>query len=113
MAAGRQVITLLDADGRDIGHLDYQVCHPCAAAHVNTIAIAGPWQGMGLGREALHRATDPWPGYAWTTSRQSADGRRFFAAMAEEIGTDFVPGAVGCPHISASPPGARTGGTPL
>ncbi|MGW7070614.1 GNAT family N-acetyltransferase [Streptomyces sp. NPDC054855] len=113
MAAGRQVITLLDAGGREIGHLVHQVCHLCAAARVETIAIAGPWQGLGLGREALHRATDPWPGYAWTTSRQSADGRKFFAALAEETGIDFVPGAAGCPHISARSRESRTGGTSL
>ncbi|GGV67848.1 hypothetical protein GCM10010277_76810 [Streptomyces longisporoflavus] len=114
-AAGCQVITLLDGRGRDIGHVDYQVCHPCGAAHVNTIAIAGPWQGMGLGREALHRAADPWPTYAWSTSRQSSEGRKFFAAMAEETGMDFVPGAEGCPHITAQPPGPgpRTGGVLL
>lgn len=110
MAAGDQAITLLDGDGREIGHLDYQVCHACRAAHVNAIAIAGPWQGMGLGREALHRATDPWSGYAWTTSRQSAEGRKFFAALAEETGMDFVPGAAGCPHISALSRGSRAGG---
>ncbi|MFI6091277.1 N-acetyltransferase [Streptomyces sp. NPDC051218] len=109
VAAGRHVITLQDGDGRHIGHLDYQVCHPCGAAHVNTIAIAGHWQGMGLGREALHRATDPWPAYAWTTSRQSADGRKFFAAMAEETGLDFAPGAVECPHITAPPRGLGPG----
>ncbi|MGW0906244.1 GNAT family N-acetyltransferase [Streptomyces sp. NPDC002853] len=108
-AAGRQVVTLLDAGGREIGHLVHQVCHLCAAAHVSTIAVAGPWQGLGLGREALHRATDPWPGYAWTTSRQSADGRKFFAAMAEETGMDFVPGAAGCRHISARSRESRTG----
>lgn len=99
VAAGLQAITLLDGKGRDIGHLDYRVCHLCGTAHVNTIAIAGPWQGMGLGREAFHRAMDPWSAYAWTTSRQSPDGRKFFAAMAEETGMDFVPGAVGCPHL--------------
>ncbi|MEU5951656.1 N-acetyltransferase [Streptomyces sp. NPDC047525] len=113
VAAGRQVITLLDGRGRDIGHLDYQVCHPCGAAHVNTIAIAGPWQGVGLGREVLHRATYSWSAYAWTTSRQSADGRKFFAAMAEETGVDFVPGAGGCPHITAPPRGSRSGGALL
>ncbi|MEV6751255.1 N-acetyltransferase [Streptomyces sp. NPDC051214] len=113
VAAGRQVVTLLDSGGREIGHLVHQVCHLCAAAHVDTIAVAGPWQGLGLGREALHRATDPWPGYAWTTSRQSADGRKFFAAMAEETGMDFVPGAAGCPHISARARESRFGGTSL
>ncbi|MFC8132324.1 N-acetyltransferase [Streptomyces sp. NPDC057302] len=102
VAAGRRVITLLDGKGRDIGHVDYQVCHACGAGHVNTITVAGPWQGMGLGREALHRATDPWSAYAWSTSRQSADGRKFFAAMADETGVDFVPGAAGCPHITAA-----------
>ncbi|MFF1708735.1 hypothetical protein [Streptomyces sp. NPDC058268] len=110
VAAGCQVITLLDGDGRDIGHLDYQVCHVCRAAHVSTIAIAGPWQRMGLGREALHRATDPWPAYAWSTSRQSADGRKFFAAMAEETGMDFVPRAVRCPHITAPVRESGSGG---
>ncbi|MEU6004053.1 MULTISPECIES: hypothetical protein [unclassified Streptomyces] len=111
--AGHQVITLLDGRGHDIGHVDYQVCHSCAAARINTIAIAGPWQGIGLGREALHRAADPWSTYAWTTSRQSTDGRKFFAVMAEECGMDFVPGAVGCPHITAPPSGARSGGALL
>jgi hypothetical protein len=101
VAAGHQVVTVLDGKGRDIGHLDYQVCHRCGAAHINTIAIAGPCQGLGLGREALHIAADPWSTYTWTTSRQSSEGRKFFAAMAEETGVDFVPGAVSCPHITA------------
>ncbi|MFD0548859.1 N-acetyltransferase [Streptomyces rectiviolaceus] len=113
MAAGRQVITLIDGRDHVVGHLDYQVCHPCRAAHINTITIAGPWQGLGLGREALHRATDPWSAYAWTTSRQSADGRKFFAAMADETGMEFVPGAVGCPHITAPPRGSTPGGALL
>ncbi|MGW7074853.1 GNAT family N-acetyltransferase [Streptomyces sp. NPDC054866] len=112
-AACCQVITLLDGDGRNIGHLAFRMCHPCGTAHVDTIAIAGPWQRMGLGREALHRATDPWPGYAWTTSRQSSDGRKFFAAMTEETGMDFVPGAAGCPHITAPPRGFGPGGGAL
>ncbi|POX35892.1 N-acetyltransferase, partial [Streptomyces sp. Ru73] len=71
-----------DAAGRSVGRLEYQLCHECRRGWIANIAVAEHWRGSGLAREALHRALAPAAAYRWYTSRQTADGRRFFAAMA-------------------------------
>ncbi|MET7386090.1 hypothetical protein ACFYPT_14090 [Streptomyces sp. NPDC005529] len=49
-------------------------------------------------------------GYAWTTSRQTSEGRRFFAAMREETGLAFATGTAGCTHmLCAHRPGLLRG----
>ncbi|MFI9027736.1 GNAT family N-acetyltransferase [Streptomyces sp. NPDC053560] len=86
---GRREIGMWDAAGRAVGRLDYQLCHECRRGWIRNIAVAEHWRGHGLAREALHRALAPAAAYRWYTSRQTADGRRFFAAMAEETAVAF------------------------
>ncbi|CAM5721512.1 N-acetyltransferase OS=Streptomyces alboniger OX=132473 GN=CP975_03055 PE=4 SV=1 [Streptomyces alboniger] len=91
---------MLDACGRTVGSLVFRVCHPCGSAYIESVAVATHWQGQGLGRHALHAALATATGHAWATSRQSSDGRRFFAAMADETETAFPPGGARCPHMA-------------
>ncbi|MEW2166448.1 GNAT family N-acetyltransferase [Streptomyces sp. NPDC007084] len=102
LPAGLESVVVRDDEGRAVGQLDYQVCHPCRRGHVAGIAVAAPWQGQGVGRRAVHTALAPCTGYTWSTSRQSADGRRFFAAMAEETDQNFQACAARCPHMLAA-----------
>ncbi|MEV0124326.1 GNAT family N-acetyltransferase [Streptomyces sp. NPDC050703] len=107
LPAGRQTLVMLDACGRCVGSLVFRVCHPCGYGYIDSVAVATHWQGQGLGRHALHTALDAAVGHTWATSRQSAEGRRFFAAMADETETAFTPGGALCPHMTrdAGPPG--------
>ncbi|MDI3387842.1 N-acetyltransferase [Streptomyces sp. B-S-A8] len=102
--AGPRVLTFLDADERTVGQLDHQTCAACAAVFVANIAVATHWQGRGVGREALTLVADRAPGYRWSTSRQSAEGRGFFAALAEETGIEFVERGSRCPHMTGAAP---------
>ncbi|MEV0600461.1 GNAT family N-acetyltransferase [Streptomyces sp. NPDC050315] len=95
---------MCEGAGRVVGRLDYQVCHACRRGYVRNIAVAERWRGRGLAREALHRALAPALDYRWYTSRQTADGRRFFAAMAEETAlafpAPFLRRGARCPHMT-------------
>lgn len=102
--AGLESIVVRDGAGRAVGRLDFQVCHPCRRGHVAGIVVAVHWQGRGVGRRAVYTALAPCTGYTWSTSRQSADGRRFFAAMEEETGQGFPACAARCPHMPAAHP---------
>lgn len=104
--AGPRVLTFLDADDRTVGQLDHQVCAACSAVFISNIAVASHWQGRGVGREALTLLLDLAPDHAWSTSRQSAEGRGFFAALTEETGVTFTDRGRRCPHM-----GARDQGT--
>ncbi|MGW1705228.1 GNAT family N-acetyltransferase [Streptomyces sp. NPDC002206] len=108
--AGRQAVLVREHRERVVGQLEYQVCHPCRLGYIDRISVVGCRQGHGLGREALHTALAPCPGYAWSTSRQSSVGRKFFLAMAEETDISFPPRGVRCPHmVSANSPSGATG----
>ncbi|WP_326841112.1 GNAT family N-acetyltransferase [Streptomyces sp. NBC_01558] len=102
--AGLGSIVVRDSEGRAVGQFDYQICHPCRQGHVEGIAVAAPWQGRGVARRTLHTALGPCAGYAWSTSRQSTDGRGFFTAMEEETGQIFPGCAPPCPHMLAAHP---------
>lgn len=100
LPAGRQAVTILDHGHRPVGCVEYQVCHLCRLGYISNIAVVGHWQGQGLGRHALHTALAPCTGYTWSTSRQSAEGRRFFAAIEDETEIEFPPSGVRCPHMT-------------
>ncbi|WP_189177660.1 GNAT family N-acetyltransferase [Streptomyces lasiicapitis] len=99
--AGRQTLTALDPHDRPVGRLDFQICHTCRRGFIRNIAVAAHWQDQGVAREALHHALaqELCPHYAWTKTRQTADGRRFFTAMQEETDVAFPANATKCPHI--------------
>ncbi|MFE9809270.1 GNAT family N-acetyltransferase [Streptomyces sp. NPDC005548] len=108
--AGLQAVLLRDVEGRAAGRVDFQVCHCCGLGYVESIVVAAHWQGQGVGRRAIQAALGPCMGYAWSTSRQTSEGRRFFAAMQEETGLAFPAGAAGCTHmLSAHRPGLLRG----
>ncbi|MFF1379380.1 GNAT family N-acetyltransferase [Streptomyces sp. NPDC058308] len=98
--AGRRALTMLDRSDRPVGCLEYQVCHPCRRGYIGNIAVATHWQGQGLGRHALHTAMAAGVGYTWSTSRQTAEGKRFFAAMEDELEIAFPACGVRCPHMA-------------
>ncbi|WP_151484839.1 GNAT family protein [Streptomyces albicerus] len=104
LPAGSQAIRVLDGAGRQIGRLDFQVCHPCRLGYIDSIAVVARWQGRGLGREAVHTALAPCTDYKWSTSRQSSQGRTFFSAMQEETDVAFPPSAGRCPHMVLARP---------
>ncbi|MCX4672226.1 GNAT family N-acetyltransferase [Streptomyces sp. NBC_01381] len=100
LPAGRRAVTMVDIADRSVGRLDYQICHPCRLGYIGNIAVATHWQGQGLGRQALHTALAGCADYSWSTSRQSSEGRRFFAAIEDETETAFPPSGVRCPHMA-------------
>ncbi|MFK4066789.1 GNAT family N-acetyltransferase [Streptomyces sp. NPDC029674] len=97
--AGRRAVTMLDLDHRQVGILEYQLCHPCRLGHIANIAVAAHWQGQGLGRHAVHTALAAGADYTWSTSRQSSEGRRFFAVIEDETGVDFPSSGDRCAHM--------------
>ncbi|MFI1680879.1 GNAT family N-acetyltransferase [Streptomyces sp. NPDC020607] len=97
--AGRRAVVVLDRDDRQVGSLEFQICHPCRLGHIGNLAVAAHWQGQGIGRHAVHLALAAGAGYTWSTSRQSSAGRRFFAAMEDETGTAFPSCGTRCPHM--------------
>lgn len=101
LPAGRQAVSVRDSGHRLVGCLEYQVCPVCRIGYVANIAVTSHWQGQGLGRHALHTAMAPCRGYAWSTSRQSSDGRRFFAVMEEEMEVAFPAAGVRCSHMTS------------
>ncbi|MFG2307580.1 GNAT family N-acetyltransferase [Streptomyces sp. NPDC048566] len=102
---GLRTIVVRDGEGRVVGRLAYQVCRPCRLGYVECVAVSPCRQGRGIGRRALHTALSQGADHTWSTSRQSADGRRFFAAVAEETDRDFPATAARCPHMLAARPG--------
>ncbi|MEU5899705.1 MULTISPECIES: GNAT family N-acetyltransferase [Streptomyces] len=101
LPAGRRAVVVRDRDDREVGTLEFQVCHPCRLGYIGNVAVAAHWQGQGIGRHALHLAVTAGAGYTWSTSRQSSAGRRFFATMEDETGTAFPPDGTRCPHMNA------------
>ncbi|MFD9864107.1 GNAT family N-acetyltransferase [Streptomyces alboflavus] len=99
--AGRQTLTALDPDGRLIGQLDFQICHVCRRGLIHNVAVALHWRDQGVAREALHHVLDHQKStdYAWSTTRQTSDGRRFFATMTGETDLSFPATSARCPHI--------------
>ncbi|MBC9724395.1 GNAT family N-acetyltransferase [Streptomyces sp. TRM68367] len=92
-------IVLLDSRDEVVGRLRYRVCADCRTGRILDVWISDPWQREGLGREALHTLLSIHPGRRWSTTLQSAPGRAFFTAMAEETDTDFPAAGPLCPHL--------------
>ncbi|MCL6280911.1 GNAT family N-acetyltransferase [Streptomyces albidoflavus] len=97
--AGPRELLILDAADREIGRIEFRLCRACGTGHVDSVTVAPSWQGQGLAREALHRILPDDLALTWTTSRQTGQGRAFFAAVTEETGIDFPAGRPGCVHL--------------
>jgi hypothetical protein len=82
-----------------VGLLRYRACAHCRAGRILDIWIRDGRQGEGHGRELLQSVLGRHPGLRWSTTRQSAAGRAFFAAMTEESSLDFPAHGPLCPHL--------------
>ncbi|WP_436737535.1 GNAT family N-acetyltransferase [Streptomyces sp. BBFR102] len=97
--AGPRELVIRDGADREIGKIEFRLCRACGTGHVASVTVAPSWQGQGLAREALHRILPDDLALAWTTSRQTGQGRAFFAAATEETGIDFPAARPGCAHL--------------
>ncbi|MFD4987980.1 GNAT family N-acetyltransferase [Streptomyces sp. NPDC058374] len=97
--AGPRELVVRDSADREIGKVEFRICRACGTGHVDSVTVAPSWQGQGLAREALHRILPDDLTLTWTTSRQSGQGRAFFAAVTEETGIPFPAGQPGCAHL--------------
>lgn len=92
-------LRLFDARGGVVGLLRYRACADCRTGRILDVWIRDGWQGEGRGRELLQSVLGRHPGLRWSTTRQSAAGQGFFAAMAEESSLDFPSYGPLCPHL--------------
>jgi GNAT superfamily N-acetyltransferase len=96
--AGLREIYVYDHDDYDVARLVWQVCDACRHGSINKISIDQEWQRRGLGRRLIHRALRDGHAYAWITSGQSPEAKKFFPIMSAETGAAFTPHGPSCPH---------------
>ncbi|MGA4843756.1 GNAT family N-acetyltransferase [Streptomyces sp. G45] len=87
------------ADGQLIGHLRFRVCHRCRTGRILQIWVSEDHQRRGLGGHVLRYALEWGPGYRWSTTLQSRQGRAFFRAVAGRTGVALRSGRPACPHL--------------
>ena len=102
--AGFRNLYMYDQTGLDRGRLVWRVCDSCQRAAICKISLDPDVHRQGHGRRLILRALRDGPDYSWTTSGQSVDGSRFFAAMSAETGAAFSDGVRTCEHITSSGP---------
>lgn len=102
--AGFRELFMYDETGLDRGRLVWRVCDACQRAVICKISLDVDVHRQGYGRRLILRALRDGPDYSWTTSGQSPDGVRFFAAMSAETGAAFTGGARTCEHIRSHGP---------
>lgn len=102
---GFQDLRVYGRDGISDARLVWKVCHPCERGVISKISLSPEVQRQGLGTRLVDRALLDGPGYRWTTSSQSPEGRAFFRAMTPRTGAEFAAGARTCEHIRESRPG--------
>lgn len=105
--AGFQDIRVYGRDGISDARLVWKVCHECSRGVIAKISLSPEVQRQGLGTLLVDRALLDGPGFRWTTSSQSPDGRAFFRAMSARTGAEFTAGDRTCEHILESRPGRR------
>lgn len=103
--AGFQDVRVYGRDGISEARLVWKVCHECNRGVISKISLSPEVQRQGLGTLLINRALLDGPGYRWTTSSQSPDGRAFFQTMSARTGAEFTAGARTCEHILESQPG--------
>lgn len=102
--AGLQDLRVYSRDGISDARLVWKVCQQCERGVISKISLSPEVQRQGLGTRLIDRALLDGPGYRWTTSSQSPEGRAFFRAMTARTGAEFMAGARTCEHIRESRP---------
>ncbi|WP_191971332.1 GNAT family N-acetyltransferase [Streptomyces luteolifulvus] len=95
-------VVLLNDDGRVIGRLRFRACPTCRTGRILDIWVCDDWQRQGLGRELVHSLLAPRPGYRWSTTLQSRDGRALFLAMTHETSVALDHDGPLCCHLMGS-----------
>ncbi|MGW3413124.1 GNAT family N-acetyltransferase [Streptomyces sp. NPDC000888] len=95
-------IVLVDRDDHLIGRLRFRACQTCRAGRILDIWVCDSWRHQGLGRELVRSLLTHRPGYRWTTTLQTRDGRAFFLAMAQESTVILPHGSPLCCHLMGS-----------
>ena len=93
---------LLDQGGRLVGRLRFRVCHECRTGRILDVWVHDSRQRQGLGRELVHSLLAQCPGYRWSTTLQTRDGRAFFTAMTQETGVALPHHGPLCRHLMGS-----------
>lgn len=84
------VIQMYDQEGYDVGYFAWRTCDECRRGYIVKISISPEFQRSGYGRRLVQRALRDGSDYAWSTSGQSPDARRFFPVMSAETGAAFT-----------------------
>ncbi|WP_328687862.1 GNAT family N-acetyltransferase [Streptomyces phaeochromogenes] len=92
-------IVLHDQGDSVIGRLRFRACQKCRTGRILDIWICDTWQRQGLGRELLHCMIARRPGYRWSTTLQSRQGRGFFKVMTRETTVALPHDGPLCPHL--------------
>ncbi|WP_307036100.1 GNAT family N-acetyltransferase [Streptomyces canus] len=95
-------IVLLDPDNHLIGRLRFRACPACRTGRILDIWVCDAWQRQGLGRELVHSLLARRPGYRWSTTLQTRDGRAFFLAMTQETTVALPRDGPLCCHLMGS-----------
>ncbi|MGW0747630.1 GNAT family N-acetyltransferase [Streptomyces sp. NPDC002817] len=90
---------LLDQGGRLVGRLRFRVCQKCRTGRILDVWIQDSRQRQGLGRELIHSLLAQCPGYRWSTTLQTRDGRAFFSVMAQETTVALPHSGPLCRHL--------------
>jgi hypothetical protein len=92
-------IVLFDGDNRLVGRLRFRVCAACRTGRVLDVWTVDGRRRQGLGRHLTRTLLAPHPGYRWSTTLQTREGRAFFQAMADETGVPLPHGGPLCSHL--------------
>jgi len=93
------VIQMYDHEGYDVGYFAWRTCDECRRGYIVKISITPEFQRKGYGRRLIQRALRDGPDYAWSTTGQSPDARRFFPVMSAETGAVFNVETRSCTHV--------------
>jgi GNAT superfamily N-acetyltransferase len=85
--------------GQDIGHVVFQVCSRCKVGYIGKMSVYDPYQGCGIGTQALASLRKKFPGYRWSTSSQYTTARTFWQRTSRAAGGGYEAAADPCEHI--------------
>jgi GNAT superfamily N-acetyltransferase len=92
-------IVLFDRDDRLIGRLRFRACPSCRTGRILDIWVGDGRRHQGLGRRLIRTLLARHPGYRWSTTLQTPEGRGFFQQITEETGVALPHGGPLCRHL--------------
>ncbi|WP_344436775.1 hypothetical protein [Streptomyces luteosporeus] len=89
-------------DGYDFARLEWRACAQCRLGLVSQIRVTAAYRGRRYATRMLLRAVHGCEEYTWSTTRQSAQGLRFFPVAGAAVGVEFSPRACQCDHMRSA-----------